>query len=144
MGVREMDRFPNDGRDRQGFARRMSPADPGKLLAQGGRQRRRRRRWNGIPIPRTVGRRLRRRRSRRSSSPGGLSGGARQSEGGGAGVAHQAGIELGQLELEGGGQYGASGSSCCGASEKVNGEWSLICTGHNLLKLFRCGRLAPG
>ena len=28
--------------------------------------------------------------------------------------------------------------------EKVNGEWSLICTGHNLLKLFRCGRLAPG
>ena len=22
--------------------------------------------------------------------------------------------------------------------EKVNGEWSLICTGHNLLKLFRC------
>ena len=23
--------------------------------------------------------------------------------------------------------------------EKVNGEWSLICTGHNLLKLFRCG-----
>ena len=28
--------------------------------------------------------------------------------------------------------------------EKVNGEWSLICTRHNLLKLFRCGRLAPG
>ena len=28
--------------------------------------------------------------------------------------------------------------------EKVNGEWSLICTGHNLLKLFRCGRPAPG
>ena len=36
--------------------------------------------------------------------------------------------------------------------EKVNGEWSLICTGHNpesssgqaLLKLFRSGRLAPG
>ena len=28
--------------------------------------------------------------------------------------------------------------------EKVNGEWSLICTGHNLLKLFRFGRLAPG
>ena len=28
--------------------------------------------------------------------------------------------------------------------EKVNGEWSLICTGHNLLKLFRLGRLAPG
>ena len=28
--------------------------------------------------------------------------------------------------------------------DKVNGEWSLICTGHNLLKLFRCGRLAPG
>ena len=28
--------------------------------------------------------------------------------------------------------------------EKVNGEWSLICSGHNLLKLFRCGRLAPG
>ena len=27
--------------------------------------------------------------------------------------------------------------------EKVNAEWSLICTGHNLLKLFRC-RLAPG
>ena len=27
---------------------------------------------------------------------------------------------------------------------KVNGEWSLICTGHNLLKLFRFGRLAPG
>ena len=22
---------------------------------------------------------------------------------------------------------------------KVNGEWSLICTGHNLLKLFRSG-----
>ena len=28
--------------------------------------------------------------------------------------------------------------------EKVQGEWSLICTGHNLLKLFRFGRLAPG
>ena len=28
--------------------------------------------------------------------------------------------------------------------DKVNGEWSLICTGHNLLKLFRLGRLAPG
>ena len=28
--------------------------------------------------------------------------------------------------------------------EKVNREWSLICTGHNLLKLSRCGRLAPG
>ena len=28
--------------------------------------------------------------------------------------------------------------------DKVNGEWSLICTGHNLLKLFRCGRPAPG
>ena len=28
--------------------------------------------------------------------------------------------------------------------EKVNGEWSLICTRHNLLKLFRSGRLAPG
>ena len=28
--------------------------------------------------------------------------------------------------------------------KKVNGEWSLICTGHNLLNLFRCGRLAPG
>ena len=28
--------------------------------------------------------------------------------------------------------------------EKVQGEWSLICTGHNLLKLFRLGRLAPG
>ena len=27
---------------------------------------------------------------------------------------------------------------------KVQGEWSLICTGHNLLKLFRSGRLAPG
>ena len=25
--------------------------------------------------------------------------------------------------------------------EKVQGEWSLICTGHNLLKLVRCGRL---
>ena len=25
--------------------------------------------------------------------------------------------------------------------EKVNGEWSLICTGHNLLKLARFGRL---
>ena len=24
--------------------------------------------------------------------------------------------------------------------EKVKGEWSLICTGHNLLKLFRFGR----
>ena len=23
--------------------------------------------------------------------------------------------------------------------EKVSGEWSLICAGHNLLKLFRCG-----
>ena len=23
--------------------------------------------------------------------------------------------------------------------QKVNGEWSLICTGHNLLKLFRSG-----
>ena len=28
--------------------------------------------------------------------------------------------------------------------EKVNREWSLICTSHNLLKLSRCGRLAPG
>ena len=28
--------------------------------------------------------------------------------------------------------------------EKIQGEWSLICTGHNLLKLFRLGRLAPG
>ncbi len=28
--------------------------------------------------------------------------------------------------------------------EKVNGEWSLICTRHNLLKLFRFGRLVPG
>ena len=26
--------------------------------------------------------------------------------------------------------------------EKVQGEWSLICTGHNLLKLFRFGLLA--
>ncbi len=26
--------------------------------------------------------------------------------------------------------------------EKVNGEWSLICTGHNLLKLFRFGQSA--
>ena len=25
--------------------------------------------------------------------------------------------------------------------EKVQGEWSLICTGHNLLKLFRFGQL---
>ena len=25
--------------------------------------------------------------------------------------------------------------------EKVNGEWSLICAGHNLLKLFGFGRL---
>ena len=28
--------------------------------------------------------------------------------------------------------------------ENLQGEWSLICTGHNLLKLFRPGRLAPG
>ncbi len=28
--------------------------------------------------------------------------------------------------------------------EKVNGEWSLICTGHNLLKLFRFGAGFPG
>ena len=28
--------------------------------------------------------------------------------------------------------------------EKVNGEWSLICTGHNLLKLFRFGPGRPG
>ena len=28
--------------------------------------------------------------------------------------------------------------------EKIQGEWSLICTGHNLLKLFRFGRLASG
>ena len=27
--------------------------------------------------------------------------------------------------------------------EKVNGEWSLICTGHNLLKLFRFGTGLP-
>ena len=27
--------------------------------------------------------------------------------------------------------------------EKVNGEWSLICTGHNLLKLFRFGAGLP-
>ena len=28
--------------------------------------------------------------------------------------------------------------------EKVSGEWSLICTGHNLLKLFRSGADLPG
>ena len=28
--------------------------------------------------------------------------------------------------------------------EKVKGEWSLICTGHNLLKLFRHGPGHPG
>ena len=28
--------------------------------------------------------------------------------------------------------------------EKIQGEWSLICTGHNLLKLFGFGRLTPG
>ena len=28
--------------------------------------------------------------------------------------------------------------------EKVNSEWSLICTGHNLLKLFRFGEGKPG
>ena len=28
--------------------------------------------------------------------------------------------------------------------EKVNREWLLICTGHNLLKLFRSGRNSPG
>ena len=28
--------------------------------------------------------------------------------------------------------------------DKVQGEWSLICAGPNLLKLFRLGRLAPG
>lgn len=27
--------------------------------------------------------------------------------------------------------------------EKVKGEWSLICTGHNLLKLFRFGAELP-
>ena len=27
---------------------------------------------------------------------------------------------------------------------KVNREWLLICTGHNLLKLFRFGRRVPG
>ena len=27
---------------------------------------------------------------------------------------------------------------------KVNGEWPLICTGHNLLKLFRSGGKLPG
>ncbi len=27
--------------------------------------------------------------------------------------------------------------------EKVNGEWLLICTGHNLLKLFRFGVMLP-
>ena len=27
--------------------------------------------------------------------------------------------------------------------EKVSGEWSLICTGHNLLKLFRFGVTQP-
>jgi hypothetical protein len=27
--------------------------------------------------------------------------------------------------------------------EKVNREWLMICTGHNLLKLFRFGRPAP-
>ena len=27
--------------------------------------------------------------------------------------------------------------------EKVSGEWSLICTGHNLLKLFRFGMAQP-
>ena len=26
--------------------------------------------------------------------------------------------------------------------DKVSGEWSLICTGHNLLKLFRFGPLS--
>ena len=34
---------------------------------------------------------------------------------------------------------GDSGSSCWRGLKKVNGEWSLICTGHNLLKLFRFG-----
>ena len=28
--------------------------------------------------------------------------------------------------------------------EKVNGEWLLVCTGHNLLKLFRFGSRPPG
>ena len=28
--------------------------------------------------------------------------------------------------------------------EKVQGEWLLICTGHNLLKLFRHRRASPG
>ena len=28
--------------------------------------------------------------------------------------------------------------------EKVNGEWSLVCTGHNLLKLVRHGSGRPG
>ena len=28
--------------------------------------------------------------------------------------------------------------------ETVKGEWSLICTGHNLLKLFRLGERKPG
>ena len=27
--------------------------------------------------------------------------------------------------------------------EKANREWLMICTGHNLLKLFRFGRPAP-
>ena len=45
------------------------------------------------------------------------------------------------------------GRGCCGQRllrglAKVNGEWSLICTGHNLLKLFRFGvnlhRLSTG
>ena len=27
--------------------------------------------------------------------------------------------------------------------DKVSGEWSLICTGHNLLKLFRFGAAQP-
>ena len=30
-----------------------------------------------------------------------------------------------------------SGSSCCVVWTRCSGEWSLICTGHNLLKLFR-------
>ena len=37
----------------------------------------------------------------------------------------------------------SSGSSCCGAWRKLT-EWSLICTGHNLLKLFRFGEGKPG
>ena len=57
----------------------------------------------------------------------------------GSGAATLCGCKLWSLYSARSSRAGDSGSSCCGDWRRVNGEWSLICTGHNLLKLFRFG-----